>query len=113
MYLTYDKYQEMGGTMPEAEYPMAERRARALLDDWTLGRVKRLETVPEEVELAMYEIVDRLGDAYEVNNVSSFGNGVNSIGFTSASDQRAELFDLVQAILPIELISAAVHYNAR
>lgn len=113
MYLTYDKYQEMGGTMPEAEYPMAERRARALLDDWTLGRVKRLEEIPEEVELAMYEIIDRLGVAYDANNVSSFGNGVNSIGFTSASDQRAELFDIVKAILPVELISAAVHYNAR
>lgn len=122
MYLSYDEYVEMGGTMDEADYPTAERRARALLDDWTLGRVKRLEEVPEEVELAMYEIISNLGQAYGggvggLSNVSSFSNGINTVSFdaesSSASAVRSQLYDLVASILPVELISAAVRYNVR
>lgn len=122
MYLSFDKYKEMGGTISEADYPMAERRARALLDDWTLDRVKRLEEIPEEVELAMYEIISNLGQAYGggvggLANVSSFSNGINTVSFdadsSSASAVRSQLYDLVASILPVELISAAVHYNVR
>lgn len=118
VYLTHDKYAAMGGKMPEvAEYEHAERKARALLDDWTLGRVKRMEQIPEEVEpdieLAMFEIIEHIGQAYGISNVSSFGNSVNTMSFSSASDQRGELYDIVASILPVELISAAVSFDVR
>lgn len=121
MYLSYERYAAMGGTMPEgAEYERAERKARALLDDWTLGRVKRLDAVPEEVELAMFEIIQSIDQATGgvggiTGNVGSFSNGVNSVSFTgasSASATRGELYDLVTAILPVELVSAAVSFDA-
>lgn len=104
----------MGGRLPEEQYPIAERKARALLDDWTLDRIKRLDEIPEEVELAMFEVIERIGPAFDGNGgVSSFSNGVNSVSFNASADVRGELYDLVTAILPVELISAAVHFNVR
>lgn len=114
MYLSYEQYAKMGGKLPEQDYQMAERKARALLDYWTLGRIKRLEEIPEEVELAMFEVIERIGPAFDGNGgVSSFSNGVNTVSFDASADVRGELYDLVTAILPVELISAAVHFNVR
>ena len=115
MYLSYEDYAAMGGKLPEGrEYENAERKARALLDDWTMGRVKRMDEPTEEVELAMFEIIGRIGPAFDGNGgVSSFSNGVNSVGFNASADVRGELYDIVAAILPVELISAAVHFNVR
>lgn len=115
VYLTHERYAAMGGMLPEgAEYENAERKARALLDDWTLGRVKRLDEPTEEVELAMFEIIGRIGPAFDGNGgVSSFSNGVNSVSFNASADVRGELYDIVENILPVELISAAVHFDVR
>lgn len=113
MYLSFEEYVEMGGTMDEADYPTAERRARALLDDWTLGRVKRMDEVPEEVELAMYEIIEHIDEAMSVGDgLSSFSNGVNSLSYDASHSAAGDLYSLVSSILPVELISAAVRYNA-
>lgn len=114
MYLSYEDYAAMGGKLPEGqEYENAERKARALLDAWTLDRIKRLDEVPEEVELAMFEVIERIGYAFDVSNVASFSNSVNTTSFNTSADVRGELYDLVAAILPVELISAAVHYDVR
>lgn len=114
VYLSYERYAEMGGKLPEEDYEIAERKARALLDDWTLDRIKRLDEVPEEVELAMFEVIERIGPAFDGNGgVASFSNGVNSVSFNASADVRGELYDIVAAILPVELISAAVHFNVR
>lgn len=115
MYLSYEDYAAMGGKLPEGqEYENAERKARALLDAWTLDRIRRLDEVPEEVELAMFEVIERIGPAFDGNGgVSSFSNGVNTVSFNASADVRGELYDLVAAILPVELISAAVHFNVR
>lgn len=123
MYLTHERYAAMGGKLPDgADYEMAERKARALIDEWTLGRVKRLDAIPEEVELAMFEVIGGISQAMGsgaggLGNVSSFSNGVNSISFggsgATASGARSELYDVVAGILPVELISAAVGFDVR
>lgn len=115
VYLSYEDYAAMGGKLPEgADYDSAERKARALLDAWTLDRIKRLDEVPEEVELAMFELIERIGPAFDGNGgISSFSNGVNTVSFDASADVRGELYDLVTAILPVDLISAAVSFDVR
>lgn len=115
MYLSYEDYAAMGGKLPDGqEYENAERRARALLDAWTLDRIKRLDEIPGEVELAMFEVIERIGPAFDGNGgVSSFSNGVNTVSFNASADVRGELYDLVTAILPVDLISAAVSFDVR
>ena len=45
-YLTYEEYQEFGGTLPETEFEMAEFQARKRIDYWTDSRVQNMSEVP-------------------------------------------------------------------
>ena len=56
-YLTYAQYQTWGGTMTEAAFNLAEIKARARIDALTQGRVAYMQTVPEQVQVAMMEII--------------------------------------------------------
>lgn len=57
-YLTYAQYTAWGGTMTEQAYNLAEIKARARIDALTQGRVARMQTVPEQVQAAMMEIIN-------------------------------------------------------
>lgn len=57
MYLTYAQYQAWGGTMTESAFNLAEIKARARIDALTQGRVAYMQTVPEQVQVAMMEII--------------------------------------------------------
>lgn len=56
-YLTYDEYVNYGGTMDEADFPVAEFKARSRIDWLTMARVQNMKVVPEEVKLAMMVII--------------------------------------------------------
>lgn len=56
-YLTYEQYQAWGGTLDESAFNLAEIKARARIDAMTMGRVKAMENVPEQVQAAMMEII--------------------------------------------------------
>ena len=56
-YLTYEQYQAWGGTLTEAAFNLAEIRARARIDAMTQKRVAYMQTVPEQVQAAMMEII--------------------------------------------------------
>ena len=56
-YLTYEEYQQYGGDMSETDFVLAEFKARSRIDYMTLGRVQYMQTVPEEVKLAMMCII--------------------------------------------------------
>lgn len=56
-YLTYEEYQELGGSLPETAYNLAELKARKRVDALTQGRVANMAEVPFEVKAAMMEIM--------------------------------------------------------
>ena len=56
-YLTYEQYQAWGGTLDESAFNLAEIKARARIDALTMGRVKAMAAVPEQVQAAMMEII--------------------------------------------------------
>ena len=56
-YLTYVQYVQWGGTLSEAAFSLAEIKARSRIDAITQGRVAHMETVPEQVQAAMMEII--------------------------------------------------------
>lgn len=112
-YIDFETYAEMGGKAKEADFPALETRARYILDDWTLNRLRGLESVPEEhqeaVELCMVEIIDHMPQTGK-ERVTSFSNGVNSFSFADVSDAES-LKGFVVRTLPIELCSAVVSYE--
>lgn len=93
-YLTYDEYINYGGDMPESDFTLAEFKARSRIDRLTLGRVRFMETVPEEVKLAMMCII-RVDSKYSSDRqtytavVSSFNTDGYSESYGTASEQAA------------------------
>ncbi len=92
-YLTYEEYEQLGGTMPEEEFPIAEFKARSRIDWLTLGRVKYMQTVPEEVKMAMMVIMkvdskyaaDAQVDSAVVSSFSTDGYSESYGGITEQS----------------------------
>lgn len=56
-YLTYEQYQAWGGTLDESAFNLAAIKARSRVDAMTMGRVKAMAEVPEQVQAAMMEII--------------------------------------------------------
>lgn len=74
MYLTYNEYHDMGGTLTETAYTRLEYKARRDIDAYTFGRVKALTETPESVKMLMFELVG-LGDQDDNGGpVSSISN---------------------------------------
>lgn len=119
-YLTYSEYATYGGTLSQAEFNAKEPWAELLIDQWTLGRMKSLGTIPEEAKRALALLVDMVEgilDSFEtVNDLTSFNNGVTSFGFAAADGGTGHqayirAYEAVTAILPIELCSACTSYG--
>ena len=96
MYLTYDEYQSYGGTLPEADFTLAEFKARKRVDYLTDSRVEAMAEVPEAVKLAMMSIIKADGavgvDAQAgAPLVVSFSTDGYSENYGSATDQTANV----------------------
>lgn len=96
-YLTYKEYESYGGTMDEDAFTIAEFKARSRIDWLTLGRVKYMNAVPEEVKLAMMTII-KVDSKYsadaQVDNavVSSFSTDGYSESYGGASEQSSAAY---------------------
>lgn len=91
-YLTYEEYQQYGGDMSETDFTLAEFKARSRIDYLTLGRVQYMQTVPEEVKLAMMCIIkvdSKFSADAQVYNavIASFSTDGYSESFGSAEEQ--------------------------
>jgi len=116
MYLTYEEYRAMGGTLDEADFTLAEFRARKRVDWLTGGRVGRMANsprpsatplgeggnVPEAVKLAMMSII-RADGAVGVDAqagaplAASFSTDGYSESYGSAADQAAGVEEQLNA----------------
>jgi len=96
LYLTYAEYQSYGGTLAEADFTLAEFRARKRVDYLTDSRVEAMAEVPEAVKLAMMSII-KADDAVGVDAqagaplVASFSTDGYSENYGSAADQTANV----------------------
>lgn len=57
MYLTYEDYQNMGGTLDEATFLDYAFEAQSIIDWYTFGRLQKMETLPEAVGRLMYRLI--------------------------------------------------------
>ena len=93
-YLTYDEYVGYGGKLSEADFTLAEFKARSRIDWMTLARVQYMGTVPEEVKLAMMLIM-KVDAKYSSDSqadsaiVSSFSTDGYSESYGGVSEQAA------------------------
>ena len=85
MYLTYEEYQNMGGTLDDTAFTDLEYEARAYINWITFDRLKKETTIPEEVKECEYHILKLMQarlDAMRIpqgdNEASASGAGIAS-----------------------------------
>lgn len=91
VYLTYEEYLAMGGTMGEAEFGRAEFRARKRVDELTDGRVGRMAEAPEAVKLAVMTAIQADGAVgVEAQADSPLAVAFSTDGYSERYDGAAE-----------------------
>ena len=58
MYLSYEDYQSMGGTLDETTFDNYEYEAETIVNWYTFNRLKDEETYPDELARCMYRLIE-------------------------------------------------------
>ena len=74
-YLDYSTYKALGGTLEQSPFNILEYNARKKIDERTFGRLIGIETIPEEVKILDYELINVL-ESY--SNIATGNKGVTS-----------------------------------
>lgn len=87
MYLTYEEYQNMGGTLDETTFNDYCFEAQAKVNWYTFNRLKKDSTYPEEVKRCMYRLIGLIEDMAKAtaDGVDADGSGITA-GIASQSN---------------------------
>lgn len=80
MFLTYEDYQNMGGTLAEATFNQYEFMAECIVNHVTFGRLKNELVYPEELPKLMYVLINLI----EARNNALTNNYVSADGEVSS-----------------------------
>lgn len=87
MYLTYQEYQDMGGTLDETTFDDLEFQAEALVNWYTFNRLKRDTTFPNELKRLMKYLINLASSKAELLDAGGSGSE-NPSGKTIASQSN-------------------------
>lgn len=77
-YLTYNEYRALGGTALDlTPFNILEFEARRKIDERTFGRLKGIETIPQEVKMCVYALINTL-QSYSIDSTSSRNKNIAS-----------------------------------
>lgn len=110
MYLTYDEYQTLGGTLDEAAFKTNESAAEYSINSQAGGktwrRLSKLDTTPEAVKTCVFRLVNFYDDIGKSNKriaseSQTLGGQSESISYQSYSseDSKAETDDIIYTCL--------------
>lgn len=80
MYLTYEQYEEMGGTLDDTIFNSFEYEAESIVNWYTFNRLKGEETYPEELPKCMYRLIELLKLQADALILGKQVDGSNSSG---------------------------------
>ena len=83
-YLTYNEYRTLGGTLDLTPFNLLEYEARRKIDERTLGRLKNILEIPQEVKMCMYSLISSLNN-YSNENSNNKNIASESVGSYSVS----------------------------
>lgn len=104
-YLTYEEYQELGGTLEETPFDILELEAQKNIDKYTFGRLKDLEEQINEVKICELKLIELLEtyNSYNAQNksISSESTDGYSISYSGASENvlKAKINDIKGIIM--------------
>ena len=96
MYLSYEKYKELGGTLNDTTFLQHEIEVEAKLDYLTNGRIRKLATVPEAVINLCFKLNISFWEQTEIDgvkNITSYSNGIESFSYSTTDSQGKNIAD--------------------
>ena len=100
-YLTYAEYQALGGSaIGEMPFNLLEFEARKQIDLRTQRRLIGLETIPNEVKLCDYHLIERLKN-YEESMQETAKNGSiaseNTDGYSISYSNMSQISEMIKS----------------
>lgn len=107
MYLTFEEYKGMGGTVDENAFKRGEMRASALITRMTHGRILNESPVRECVKYAAFDLVSAIVSDMQMGadgcDVASMSNDGVSITFATATSSARRYAQIVRSYLDCQL----------
>lgn len=110
MYLTYEEYQDMGGTLDNTTFTDLEFEARTKIDWWTFNRLKGLESYPEEVKRCVYKLIQLIQQTQAASALDGESEDSGSTaGVASMSNDGVSIsYNVMSASQAVELASKEI-----
>lgn len=87
MYLTFEEYQEYGGTLEETAFNDLEFQARSVIDWWTFNRLSNETEYPEAVKRCVFRLIKLINDRQQAMLVGSqSSDSTKAAGIASESN---------------------------
>lgn len=87
MYLTFEEYQEYGGTLEETAFNDLEFQARSVIDWWTFNRLSNETVYPEAVKRCVFRLIKLINDRQQAMLVGSqSSDSTKAAGIASESN---------------------------
>ena len=96
MYLDYNKYKELGGTLNETAFNQHEIEVEAKLDYLTNGRIRKLDIIPDAVVNLCFRLNINFWEQMNIDqaqNLTSYSNGIESFGYSATNNEGKSVID--------------------
>lgn len=94
-YLTYSEYQELGGTLEELPFNELEYEVRKIIDEKTLNRLVNVDTIPNEVKLCEFKMINTV-DNYQTTTKKA-ESGVSSESIDGYSISYGDMKSVIES----------------
>jgi hypothetical protein len=91
MYLTYDDYTQMGGTLEYTAFVNLEFEAEALINYYTFDRLQSEIEIPEAVIRCMFKLVSLAQTKQQAFSLGQSENSNSSVSITSQSNDGVSI----------------------
>lgn len=97
-YLTYEEYKRLGGTINLMPFNLLEFESRRKIDNRTQNRLENAETIPQEVKMCEYLMINKMSEYDEkldkIN--SSFIKSENIDGYSVSYSTDSEVAQILK-----------------
>ena len=112
MYLTYEDYQNMGGTLDNTAFNEYEFEAESIINWYTFNRLKNATTYPNELSRCMYALIKLCAEKAGLlgnSGVASEESGTGGSVITSQSNDGVSVsYNVISASEAFKLCSDEV-----
>jgi hypothetical protein len=97
-YLTYLEYKALGGTLDQTPFNLLEYEARKQINIRTQNRLINETTIPEDVKLCVYHLINKIENYFNtINNVSNNIASENIDGYSVSYINATQISEIIKS----------------